>query len=163
MARQPGIRAEETTAAPDVAGSIVRGVGFAVLAGLAMAIIAPLVLLPAYANAIRAEHDLARKRAEVAHNRKIVAAGARLNSAIPHDRVINERLIKGTVRSGLLNIPNVNYPPKPNGWLLNVADRVSRPKTRRGLFFAACVSMAGAMFLFAPPAVRPASRSRRAT
>jgi len=163
MARRPGTRAEDGIAAPSVAGSVVRGVGFAVLAGLAMAIIAPLVLLPVYANAIRAEHELAVKRAEVAHNRKVVAAEARLNSAILHDRVINERLVRGTVRSDLINVPPINYPGEPDGWLLGLCDKLSRLKTRRGLFFAACVAMTGAMFLFAPPPIRQASRSRRAT
>jgi len=163
MERQPGTRAEETAAGYGVAASIMRGVGYVILAGLAMAIIASLVLLPAYADAIRAEHELAVKRAEVAHNRRVIAAGERLNKVILHDRVLNERLVRGTIRRGLLQIPKVNYPPEPNGWLLGVANRVARLKTRRGLAFAALVAMVGAMFLFAPPVVKPASRSRRAT
>ena len=137
--------------------------GFVVLAGLGMAIIAALVLMPAWANVVRAEHDLAVKRANIEHSRKIVAAGARLNNAIPHDRVVNERLVKGTVRQDLIHTPPVKYPPEPNGWLLGLADKLAQPKTRRGLFFVACVALAGAMFLFAPPSIRRASRSRRAT
>jgi len=138
-------------------------VGFIVLAGLGMAILAALVLMPAWANVVRAEHDLTVKRANIEHSRKIVAAGARLNNAIPHDRVVNERLVKGTVRQDLIHNPPVEYPPEPSGWRLELADKLAQPKTRRGLSFVAYVALAGAMFLFIPPLIRQASRSRQAT
>jgi|GEM_PF-2179297 len=134
-----------------------------ILAGLAMAIIAALVLMPAWANRIRAEYDLAVKRADIAHSRKIVAGEARHNIAVRHDPVLVERYAKGMVRQNPIHAPPVKYPPAPSGWLLELADKLAQPKTRRGLFFVACVALAGAMFLFAPPPIKRASRSRRAT
>ncbi|MBL7218817.1 MAG: hypothetical protein ISS69_01765 [Phycisphaerae bacterium] len=163
MDRRPGTKADDNTTGSSLGGAIGRGVGFVVLAGLGMAIIAALVLMPAWANVVRAEHDLAVKRANIAHSRKLVAAGARLNNAIPHDRVVNERLVKGTVRQDLIHNPPVEYPPEPSGWRLGLADKLAQPKTRRGLSFVAYVALAGAMFLFIPPLIRQASRSRQAT
>ncbi|MDP6637057.1 MAG: hypothetical protein QGG42_19325 [Phycisphaerae bacterium] len=163
MARQPGTEAENNTGGAGLSGIVGRGVGFIVLAGLAMVIIAALVLIPAWASLIRTEHELAVKRADIEHSKKVVAAGARLNNAIPHDRVVNERLVKGTVREDLLHTPPVEYPPEPNDWRLKLADKLTQPKTRRGLSFVAYVALAGGFFLFVPPAVKLASRSRQAT
>lgn len=163
MARQPGIKASDNPPGARLSGIIGRAMGFLILVGLAEAIIAAVVLMPAWANVVRAEYDLVVKRAEIEHSRKIVAAGARLNNAIPFDRVVNERLVKGTVRQDLIHTPPVEYPPAPGGWMLEFADKLAQRKTRRGLFFVACVAMAGAMFLFAPPLIKLTSRSRRAT
>ena len=137
--------------------------GFIILAGLAMAIVAALVLMPAWASSVRAEYDLAAKRPDIEHGTKIIAARARLINAIPHDPVVNERYIKGTVRQDLIHAPVVEYPPEPSGWMLELADKLAQPKTRRGLFFVACVSLAGGMFLFAPPPFKRASRYRQET
>ncbi len=163
MARQPGTKADDNTRGAKLSDAIGRGVGFIVLAALAMAIVTALVLMPAWANLVRAEYDLAVKRADIEHSRKIVAAGARLNNAIPHDRVVNERLVKGTVRQGLIHTPPVEYPREPGGWRLGLADKLAQPKTRRGLSFVAYVALAGGMFLFVPPLIRRASRSHQAT
>ena len=163
MARQPGTKANDYTTDARLGRAVGRGVGFIVLAGLGMAIIAALVLMPAWASTVRAESDLAVDRPYIERSRKTLAAGARLNNALPHDPVVTERLAKGTVRQDLLHAPPIEYPPEPSGWMLGLADKLAQPKTRRGLFFVACVALAGAMFLFAPPPVRQASRSRRAT
>jgi hypothetical protein len=128
-----------------------------------MAIIAAVVLMPAWAGVVRAEYETSVKRLYIEHGRKTSDATARLINAIPHDPVVNERLIKGTVRRNLIHTPPVENPPEPSGWMLELADKLAQRKTRRGLFFVACVSLAGAMFLFAPPSIRRASRSRRAT
>ena len=116
MARQPGTKAENAAPGDRLRRSIGRGVGFVILAGLAMAIVAPLVLMPAWADLIRAEYDLAVKSADIEHNRQIVAAGARLRNALPHDPVVNARLVKGVVRQDLVHAPPVRDPPKPSGW-----------------------------------------------
>jgi hypothetical protein len=163
MDRQPGTKDSNNTTYTGIGRAFGRGVGFIVLSGLAMVIIAAIVLMPAWASTIRAEYERDTKHANIEHSRKIVATGARLNDAIPHDRVINERLVKGTVRQDLIHAPAVAYPPEPSGWMLGLADKLARPKTRRGLFFVACVALAGAMFLFAPPIVKRASRSRQET
>ncbi|MDP6546083.1 MAG: hypothetical protein QGH60_19045 [Phycisphaerae bacterium] len=163
MARQPGTKASDNTKGSGFSGVIGRAVGFSILAGLAMAIVATLVLMPAWANAVRAEHDLAVKRAEIEYSRRVVAAGARLNNAIHHDRVVNERLVKGTVRQNLIHTQPVEYPPAPGGWRMELADKLAQPKTRRGLFVVAFVALAGGMFLFVPPLVKLTSRSRQAT
>jgi hypothetical protein len=163
MARRPGTKTDDNTTGSELGGVIGRGLGFMILAGLAMAILAPLVLMPAWANTVRAEYDLAVKRAETEHSRKIVAGGARHNIAVRHDPVLIERYAKGMVKQDPIHAPKVEYPPEPNGWMLGLADKLAQQKTRRGLFFVACVALAGAMFLFAPPSLRQASRSRRAT
>jgi hypothetical protein len=163
MARQPGTKAKDNTTGARIRRSIGRGMGFMILAGLAMGIIAALVLMPAWARSVRAEYDLAAKRPDIEHSTKIVAARARLINAIPHDPVVNERYAKGTVRQDLIHAPVVQYPPKPSGWMLGLADKLAQPKPRRGLFFVACVALAGGMFLFAPPPFKRASRCRQET
>ena len=140
-----------------------RAIGFIVLAGLAAGIVTALALMPAWADAVRAEHDLAIKRADIEHSRRTVAAGARLNEAIPHDRVVNERIARGTAGQDLIHVPPPVYPAEPNGWKLELADKLAQPKTRRGLAMVALAALAGGLFLFAPPLIKQASRSRQAT
>jgi len=163
MARQPGTEADDNTTGVKLRRSIGRGVGFIILAGLGMAIIASLVLLPAWASTVRVEYDRDVSRIKIESDGKIVAGHARHNIAIRHDPVLVERYAKGMVRQDPLHAPKVEYPPEPSGWMLGLADKLAQIKTRRGLFFVACVALAGAMFLFAPPPIKRASRSRRAT
>jgi hypothetical protein len=163
MARQPGTKAEDNTVGDSAVRTVGRAMGFIILASLAMAIITAMVLMPPWASAVRAEHDLAVKRAETEHSRKLVAAGARLNNALPYDPIVNERLVKGTVRRELVRTPPIIRPPEPSGWRLELADKLAQPKTKRGLFFVACVALTGAFFLFIPPPLRRASRCRQAT
>ncbi|MCP4379767.1 MAG: hypothetical protein GY794_26825 [bacterium] len=140
--------------------------GFIVLAGLAMIIIAAIVLMPAWASTIRTEHKRDDRFAGDGHVRKIIDARNRCKDDLPHNVTLNERYFKGMIRQDPVHAPPLAHLPEPSGWALDLADKLARPKTRRGLFFVACVALAGAMFLFAPPApqvVKPASRSRRET
>lgn len=128
-----------------------------------MAIFAALVLMPAWASLVRAEHELALKRANTEHDTKMVAARARRINALPHDRVLVERYAKGMVRTDPMHASAVKLPPEPGGWMMGLADKLTQQKTRRGLFFVACVSLAGAMFLFAPPTFKRASHCHQET
>jgi len=143
--------------------AIGRGFGFFILAGLAMAIIAALVLMPAWAVAVRAEHATADALPKNEDAKHTIALRARSVNAIPYDHKLTERLARGTVKGDIFHTPEVKSVPKPTGWRLDLADKLAQTKTRRGLFLVACVALAGAMFLFSPPPLKQASRCRQET
>ena len=143
--------------------AIGRGFGFFILAGLAMVIIAALVLMPAWAQAVRAEHAVADAMPKNEDAKHTIALRARSINAIPYDHKLTERLAKGTVKGDIFHTPEVKSVPEPTGWRLDLADKLAQTKTRRGLFMIACVALAGAMFLFAPPAPKQPSRCRQET
>jgi len=163
MARQHGTEANAHSDRDLLRHAIGRGLGFIILAGLGMAIIAALVLMPAWASAVRAEANLAVESARTMHHENKIATKARLINATPHDPILTKRLAKGAAVSDLIHAPELQAPPKPSGWELDLADKITETKNRRGLFCVAIVSLAGAMLLFGPPTVRRPSRCRRET
>lgn len=137
--------------------------GFIVLAGPALAIIAALVLLPAHARLVRTHHKLAVRKTQIRRAETLADANDRLIRAIPNDRSLATRLVLRTVPGapGLLRPAPLRCPPRPSGWLLDVAYRLQKPAPRRGVFAVACLALAAAMFLFAPPPVTSRSRWSR--
>ncbi len=164
MARQHGTEAKAYPDRAPLSQAIGRGLGFIILAGLGMAILAALVLIPAWANAVRAQASLAVETARTVHQENKIATRARLINATPYDPIVTRRLAKGAAVNDLVHAPALEAQPQPSGWELELADKITQTKTRRGLFFVAIVSLAGAIFLFGPPPrVRQPSHCRQET
>jgi len=157
MAPQRGTKADGSTGR-SAAAALGRAVGFILLAGPALAIIAALVLLPAHARLVRTHHKLAVRKTQIRRAEMLADANNRLIRAIPNDRSLARRLVLRTVCSQLLRPAPPQFPPRPSGWLLDVAYRLQKPALRRGVFVVACLTLAAAMFLFAPPPVTSMSR-----
>ena len=163
MARQRGTEAEINSRRLRLRQALGRGVGFIILAGLGMAIIAALVLMPAWAGVVDVRHARDMRKASDQHVEKYTQTEARLINATPHDPILTERLARGTSVQDLIHAPKFTPPPTPSGWELELADKLAQTKTRRGLFCVAIVSLGGAMFLFGPPPIKRPSQSRRKT
>jgi hypothetical protein len=168
MAARRGTRA--SAGAPDgVLFAAGRLVGFAVLTGLAMATVAALVLLPAYAQMRIACYERDCDRVTVAELQATAAANARLIADLPTNPVLTKRLamsqgdllpdnevIVPRARPGRpppdVIVP-VRYarPAPPAGWMIRAAGKVANPPTRRGLLLLATGALLVALFLFAPP------------
>jgi hypothetical protein len=144
-------------------------IGFVTLAGLALAILAGLVLLPAYAQWSEVVHERDCQKVAVAEHEATVEAQRRLLEALPDNDVLTKRLAlsqgelmpgkevvvqkPGATRSQPDVIQPIHYqrPPRPDNWLLTLAGKVQKPATRRGLLLLAAGTLLTAMFLFAPP------------
>lgn len=163
----PPVRACPTAWAPR------RAVGFFLLAGAAMALLAAVVLLPPWAGLAGARYDLARLQAEVADAEAQIAANERLIAALPHDEVLAKRLAMNQnlywPRHEIVVVdpdaapadppdvvcpPRQARPPMPAGLLIRAAGRLRNTAKRRGMLILAAAALAAAMFLF-PPAERP--------
>lgn len=150
-----------------------RMVGFALFAGLGLAILAAIVLLPAYRRTCRARYQRDRAAARVARLEAEASTKARLAQALPHDRTLTVQLM--AVQAGrlpaeerilaasaprpqtleqMIRLPEPAPPAPPDGPLIAAAGRLANPATRRGLFFIAAVSLTAAFLLFAPPSCR---------
>jgi len=144
-------------------------VGFCVLAGTSLAILAAVLLLPEYARLERTRYELAGWQAATADKEAQIAANERLKAALPDDRVLTKRLaisqhglwpenevVVATAAPtrrlppGLVAPAPHPRPDRPSGWLMKVSERVSRPPLRRGLLLMAAVAMLAALFLFGP-------------
>ena len=167
MVRQTATRDDEGEGG--LVSAIGRMVGFCLLAGVSLAILAAVLLLPEYARLAWARHELAGWEAAVADKRAQIAANERLEAALPLDPVLTKRLAMNQrgllpadevvvldVAGGRPLPPAVVHPPRhprptaPSGWLMRAAQRMSRPPLRRGLLLLAAVAMLAAMFLFGP-------------
>lgn len=148
-----------------------RLVGFAALAGLALTILAGVVLFPAYARVEEARYQRDCLQAGTADAESLIAVNERLIDALDNDEVLAKRLARSQWRwrpvgetpmagsgppltkqpaEALATITSAQRPAKPNGWLLRIARRFRTPATRRGLLLVAAVAMFAAMLLVAP-------------
>ena len=150
-----------------------RMVGFLALAGTALAIIAGMVLLPAYAKMRYARYERDCQKVALAEMEATAAANARLIADMPSSPVLTKRLAMSqgelvpdkeviapatrATRPPPDVILPVRYPrpDPPEGWLLTAAAKLQNPPTRRGLLLLATGSLLVALFLFAPPQPRP--------
>jgi hypothetical protein len=145
-----------------------RLVGFAALAGLALTILAGVVLLPAYARVEEAQYQRDCLQAGTADAESLIAVNERLIDALDNDEVLAKRLARSQYRwrpvdettmansgppfakqsaEALATITSARRPAKPNGWLLQIARRFQTPAKRRGLLLVAAVAMFAAMLL----------------
>ncbi len=159
-----------------------RMIGFTLMAGMALAILAAVVLLPAWQrlDTIRARRDALAAKVEtndrlVAYRDRLIIA-SKTNPRLTEDLLIQQRNCR---RPGEVVVPT-DIPPDPpvitmlaakvegtgsaaseaNAALLDrLANRVQRPRTRRGLLLLSGLLMIAAMILFIPPDGR--SKRRR--
>ena len=148
---------------------LVRAVGFCALTGAAGAILAGVVLLPAAAELAWTKYQRDCDAVCLAEAQATVDALGRLQQEIASDEVLARRLawshlglvprnevsVTGTASSAEPlpgTIPSVDSPdpPKPGGWVIASARRVTRPATRRGLLVLAGSLVLSAMLMFGP-------------
>ena len=142
-------------------------VGFCLLAGAALAIFATAVLVPEYARVLEAQYELARQEATNADLKALIESNDRLIAALPENPVLTKRLAMN--QFGLLPENEIvlvddraprRLPPgtaltkphprpePPNKQLMGIVQRLTRPRTRRGLLLLAAAAMLAALFLF---------------
>lgn len=157
MAHRCGTRAE---ASPPAGPG--RWVLFVVSVGAAMALVAGVVLLPAYAALRRAEWERDCLAAQARAARAEIAAYDRMLDAAPDDPVLTKRLAitqlglqprrekvvyEGSVpRPAVLELPAEDAPTPPAAWVQTAASRLRRPRTRRGVLLLAAGMLSAALF-----------------
>ena len=173
MALRPGTRVNSTTAAA-TAG---RAAGFVVLGGLAMSVVAAVVLVPAYARLRTARYQQDYIATANANTEALIAANDRLITALPLDRVLTMRL--AMTQQGLwprnevvvidpagdaprpvgaATIARQQQPAPPPPWLVRAGYKLETPSIRRSLLLLAMGIMLVAIYMFAPPMMRPPIR-----
>ena len=147
-----------------------RFVGFLLLALPALAIVAALVLLPAYQQMSAKTYDLEKLRTDNSAFKDYIAENERMIRDAAEDEVLTMRLRIAQARLGVRNEvtlvdpnappapppgvivpPQRSYPAPPANLLLSMAGKLQDANTRRGLFLLAAMAMMAAMFLFASP------------
>ena len=170
MAHRPGARANEDNPASGPLHACGRLVGFALFAGLSLAMFGAVVLVPAYVRWTEARFQADRHRAAVTWMERKVAANERFIRELPRSEALTTRLL--AARTGarpavqtvlptgapiaetapkMVWVPPVPPPERPRGWVFAAAERIRRRGTRRGLVLLACLTMATALFAFATP------------
>jgi len=147
-----------------------RMVGFLLLALPALAVLAGVVLLPAYVRLANAQYELECKKARIADAEWLVAANDRLIKDLPEDEVLTKRLAMNSLGmlpedETVIRDPNSApaappgviqprahpRPDPPSNWLTQMAQRFENPAKRRGVLLIAACAMLAAMFFFSPP------------
>lgn len=178
MAPPCGTRAEVEDKSTNLLFAAGRMIGFTLLAGLAMLILAGLVLLPAYARWRQAEYQRDCLTVACRESEALVAAQERLIAALPEEEVLTKRLALSQGEVYAANeavsaspryprrpppdvIQPIHYPrpAPPNDWLIRASVKVNNAGTRRGLLLLAAGCLLTAMFLFAPPDCRQDGQS----
>ncbi len=150
-------------------GVVCDVMGFCILSLLGVGIVTGLVLVPAWADLMLARHRRDCIRAEIAETEKLIAANDRLISALPQDRVLNERLAMSYLRElpenevvvldagnppsdppGVVRPTKSPRPDPPSPRLIQLADKLSHRPTRLGLFAMATGLFIVAFCLFPP-------------
>jgi hypothetical protein len=153
-----------------LAGLLVRGVGFSVLTGMSLSLLAAVVLLPAWGRYAVLRYQRDCKARDVREAEMTLAAMDRLLEDVRKDEVLTQRLAwsrlglcpSGEVRvlprdrrdetqPGSLSKIRLPDPPGPNGKLLGLARRTNESRRRRGMLALAGGMLIAALLLFTPP------------
>ncbi|MCD4824778.1 MAG: hypothetical protein K8S55_09225 [Phycisphaerae bacterium] len=153
-----------------LAGPLVRFVGFYGLTGAALAILAGVVLLPAYARLQRVEHQRDCSHLRIREAEDTVAAQDRFKNRMVNDEVITRRLAWSKLGMypcnevvvldpadaqkpppGTLSQIRHENPAPPATWVQAAATKVTAPAYRRGLLVMAACMLVAALLMFAPP------------
>jgi len=145
-------------------------VGFALVAGMAFAMLGAVVLLPAWHRLDKARADRDRLAVQVRTYGKFIEHKGRLISSIESDPVQTERLLMaqrnfhrpGEQRVAMADAPvdptplellaSQTPPPRPaSAALAAMSRRVQRPRVRRGLLGLSGVMGLLAVLMFLPP------------
>ncbi|MFP4355432.1 MAG: hypothetical protein ACLFUJ_09970 [Phycisphaerae bacterium] len=147
-----------------------RLVGFAALAGLGLAILACVVLIPPYARLQWARYDKACNQAINADYQDKLAAEQFFIDSLETDEILIERQAASTLGglfdpdsfgelqrspdlpANLLSITPNPRPAPPSGWVIRTAERLKDVRIRRGLCVLSAVAILAAVLLFSNPA-----------
>lgn len=146
-----------------------RMMGFTLLAAPAMAIIAAVVLLPAYQRMEAKVYLKECARQDNQTYKNFIAARDEMIKHAPEDVNLTREFTiayEGKLPRNEVVVVDPSAPPPPvpgtiapryqdrpappGNLLLTMADKIAQPNTRRGLFLLATLAILGAMFLFAP-------------
>ena len=176
MALGPGRRADRSAGRRRPLYAAGRLVGFALMAGTALSILAAVVLLPSYADTLTAQYQRDLARARVAEMQALLVGADRLIAAAEAgDPVLTKRLAMNqfglraahetaaetpgqTPPGRLLRVPRRPRPGPPSRWLTAAAAKLKRPNVRRGLLLLAGAAMIVALLAFSPPEKHPTDR-----
>lgn len=146
-----------------------RMIGFVMMAGPAMAILAGVVVVRPYASMLQTEYDEACAQARVADAKAQVQANKRLITTLPTDQVLTKRLAESQLPvtpqheiiipfAGLKRtVPDLVVPDRsprpapPPRWLMTAAGKLANPSIRRSLLLLALGGLITAVYLFTPP------------
>jgi len=154
--------------------------GFLTLAGIGLALLAIVVLLPAYASLVEARHELAAREASIERAEALIEANNKLLAALPNDETLTKRLVMSygqfwpadeivvtdprqarPLPPDVVRMPAVAPPPAPPPrWLLSAREKLRRVQTRRALVLLATAALVTAFFVFSPPDKPPRSTRR---
>ncbi len=168
MARPCGTKAEDDASRPPAA--LAEALGFIALAGLGLAILASVVLLPSYARLLRARYERDRLAAQVRDEQAALDAYRRLIAQGGDDPILVQRLAMDTlglvptnevifhpaettrtIPPGVVRVDRAPRPDKPAGWAVRAADRLANPAVRRGLMLLSGLTVLVAVVLFVLP------------
>jgi len=140
---------------------------FCLLGGMAMVVLGAVLLLPEYARLRQARHQLARQKATIADLESLITGNDRLITALPDNVVLTKRLAMNELglwpedevvvisdRRPRLQSPAMVVtklaprPEPPVGWVMDAANRVANPPTRRGLLLLAVIGLIAVVMLF---------------
>ena len=141
---------------PEPAGRWVNALGFATFSLAAVALLAAVVLLPAYADLRDARHQRELSACRNADLQAQYDAGELVIEAAQTDPTFMKRLAisqgefipsgqqivhmphdSSAVRPDVITPPPAPRPASPPAWIRHASGRVSRPDTRRGLLLMA--------------------------
>jgi len=149
----------------DTAG---RVTGFLCLAVPAMAVLAGIILLPAYSSLQQHRHELACLEVLKQEKEDLVHTRARLIHELPHDDHLTLQLVIAQTsltpadaevvvdpsmprRSPLrITVPSRPLPPPPEDRWLTLGNTIEQPRVRAGLALIAIAGLIGALFMFSP-------------
>jgi len=162
-------RHEQTDAPPGGWERAARLIGFVVLAGASLALLAGTLLLPEYERARLADWQRARQQAVNDHLQAQIAANERLLAALPEDPVLAKRMamnqlglwperevvvLDGQRPREVPGQARVDAPapvPPPHDRLMDAAARLRRPHVRTAMLLLAAAAMTAAFLLFGRP------------
>jgi len=174
MAHRRGRRADPS-ARTGLLSSAGRMFGFLWLAGIGLALLAIVVLLPAYARLSEARYELAGREAGVRRAEALLEANNKLMAALPDDETLTKRLAMSygqlwPADEVVVMDPGQANPLPPDvvrmpgteesarcapRCLLSAAEKLGRVQTRRALMLLATAALVTAFFLFSPPERSP--------
>ncbi len=146
-------------------------IGFVMLSGAGVCVIAAVVLLPAYASRMETEYRRDCLRSENADRLAELAALEKLERDLrngdevliqrhaestlglrPDSAIVDEYDLSETVSPPpLVRFRRQERPDNPSGVLIRMGQRLKNPATRRGLSLLAVAMLVAAMFLFQAP------------
>ena len=178
MAPRCGTRSDSSRGLADrTLHALGRLVGFGLLAGLGVAILGCVVLLPAQARLLQTRYELECNRALNADYADRSQAEAFLIEGLQQDHVLVQRAAadalggpymprlneSSSLPAVALHVSPNPRPAPPSGWVVRTAQRLEDIRIRRGLCVLSAVAILAALLLFSNPAKYVALREEIGT